>query len=204
MAELLKNIQSYWDMRAGGFSDASMEERKTEPGERWENIFKNSLKTGCHVLDDGCGAGFFTTLLASMGFQVTAVDYSTKMLEEVRRNLETEGLKAELHQMDVQSLEFADNSFDAVVSRNVFWNLEHADKAYEEAYRVLKKDGILILEDGNYYRRFFSDKYQKAYDEFQRGHEKEEQGCHARHNKENVIYNEKNKYDTDEIGRAHV
>ena len=137
MAELLKNIQSYWDMRAGGFSDASMEERKTEPGERWENIFKNSLKTGCHVLDDGCGAGFFTTLLASMGFQVTAVDYSTKMLEEVRRNLETEGLKAELHQMDVQSLEFADNSFDAVVSRNVFWNLEHADKAYEEAYRVL-------------------------------------------------------------------
>lgn len=139
MAELLKNIQSYWDMRAGGFSDASMEERKTEPGERWENIFKNSLKTGCHVLDDGCGAGFFTTLLASMGFQVTAVDYSTKMLEEVRRNLETEGLKAELHQMDVQSLEFADNSFDAVVSRNVFWNLEHADKAYEEAYRVLKR-----------------------------------------------------------------
>ena len=188
MAELLKNIQSYWDMRAGGFSDASMEERKTEPGERWENIFKNSLKTGCHVLDDGCGAGFFTTLLASMGFQVTAVDYSTKMLEEVRRNLETEGLKAELHQMDVQSLEFADNSFDAVVSRNVFWNLEHADKAYEEAYRVLKKDGILILEDGNYYRRFFSDKYQKAYDEFQRGHEKEEQGCHARHNKENVDF----------------
>ena len=43
MAELLKNIQSYWDMRAGVFSDASMEERKTEPGERWENIFKNSL-----------------------------------------------------------------------------------------------------------------------------------------------------------------
>ena len=70
MAELLKNIQSYWDMRAGGFSDASMEERKTEPGERWENIFKNSLKTGCHVLDDGCGAGFFTTLLA--------VDYQNK------------------------------------------------------------------------------------------------------------------------------
>ena len=94
MAELLKNIQSYWDMRAGGFSDASMEERKTEPGERWENIFKNSLKTGCHVLDDGCGAGFFTTLLASMGFQVTAVDYSTKMLEEVRRNLEMEIISA--------------------------------------------------------------------------------------------------------------
>ena len=40
MAELLKDIQTYWDMRAGGFSDASMEERKTEPGKHWENIFR--------------------------------------------------------------------------------------------------------------------------------------------------------------------
>ena len=44
MAELLKDIQTYWDMRAGGFSDASMEERKTEPGKHWENIFRNSLR----------------------------------------------------------------------------------------------------------------------------------------------------------------
>ena len=42
MAELLKNIQSYWDMRAGGFSDASMEERKTEP-ERDGKIFSKIL-----------------------------------------------------------------------------------------------------------------------------------------------------------------
>ena len=92
MAELLKDIQTYWDMRAGGFSDASMEERKTEPGKHWENIFRNSLEEGCTVLDDGCGAGFFTTLLASMGYQVTAVDYSPKMLEEVRKNLDAENL----------------------------------------------------------------------------------------------------------------
>ena len=168
MAELLKDIQTYWDMRAGGFSDASMEERKTEPGKHWENIFRNSLEEGCTVLDDGCGAGFFTTLLASMGYQVTAVDYSPKMLEEVRKNLDAENLKADLKQMDVQNLEFPDNSFDAVVSRNVFWNLEHADKAYEEVSRVLKKGGILILEDGNYYRHYFSEKYEKMYQEFQK------------------------------------
>lgn len=112
--------------------------------------------------------GFFTTLLASMGYQVTAVDYSPKMLEEVRKNLDAENLKADLKQMDVQNLEFPDNSFDAVVSRNVFWNLEHADKAYEEVSRVLKKGGILILEDGNYYRHYFSEKYEKMYQEFQK------------------------------------
>ena len=38
--------------------------------ERDGKIFsKILLKLGCHVLDDGCGAGFFTTLLASMGFR---------------------------------------------------------------------------------------------------------------------------------------
>ena len=73
-----------------------------------------------------------------MGYQVTAVDYSPKMLEEVTKHQEAENLKADLKQMDVQNLEFPDNSFDAVVSRNVFWNLEHADKAYEEVSRVLK------------------------------------------------------------------
>lgn len=189
MSELLKDIQTYWDMRAGGFSDASMEERKTAPGQRWENIFRTSLKEGSKVLDDGCGAGFFTTLLASMDFEVTAVDYSSKMLEQVRNNLAAEKLNADLLQMDVQKLDFPDNSFDAVVSRNVFWNLEHADQAYEEVGRVLKKDGILILEDGNYYRHYFNEKYAKMYQEFQKMHGNEEdQGCHARHNKENVDF----------------
>lgn len=37
MSELLNDIQTYWDMRAGGFSDASMEERKTTPGQRWDS-----------------------------------------------------------------------------------------------------------------------------------------------------------------------
>ena len=189
MSELLNDIQTYWDMRAGGFSDASMEERKTAPGQRWEKIFRNSLKQGSKVLDDGCGAGFFTTLLASMGFQVTAVDYSTRMLEQVKNNLAAEGLKADLLQMDVQKLEFPDNSFDAVVSRNVFWNLEHADQAYEEVSRVLKKDGILILEDGNYYRHYFSAKYEKMYQSFEKLHgDEKNQGCHERHNNENVDF----------------
>ena len=59
MAELLKDIQTYWDMRAGGFLMPVWEEReKTEPGKHWENIFRNSLEEGCTVLDDGCGAGF--------------------------------------------------------------------------------------------------------------------------------------------------
>ena len=41
MAELLKNIQSYWDMRAGGFSDASKKEKQNL--ERDGKIFSKIL-----------------------------------------------------------------------------------------------------------------------------------------------------------------
>lgn len=41
--------------------------------------------------------------------------------------------------MDASHLAFADETFDAVVSRNLTWNLEDPEQAYKEWMRVLKK-----------------------------------------------------------------
>ena len=80
------------------------------------------------------------------------------------------------------------NNVDPVVDKiKVCWQVDDQKDSILLAPNTVEYS-ISNLEDGNYYRRFFSDKYQKAYDEFQRGHEKEEQGCHARHNKENVDF----------------
>lgn len=38
------------------------------------------------VLDVGTGPGFFAIILAELGYQVTAVDYTASMLEEARHN----------------------------------------------------------------------------------------------------------------------
>ena len=43
--------------------------------------------------------------------------------------------------MDAQKLDFEDNTFDVVISRNLTWNLEHPDVAYREWVRVLKVGG---------------------------------------------------------------
>lgn len=187
MSKILEGIQKYWDARSGGFSDASLEELETEPGMRWKRIFGETLDKGNKVLDDGAGAGFFTVLLSSMGYNVTAVDYSAGMIERIKRNLQEKNLTANVFQMDVQALEFKEETFDALVSRNVFWNLEKPEKAYEEAARVLKPGGKLILEDGNFYLRFYHPKYQEAYENMQ-NEEEYAQSCHARHNKENVDF----------------
>ena len=57
--------------------------------------------------------------------------------------------------MDVQKLEFADESFDVVVSRNLTWDLEEPDRAYAEWMRVLRPGGILLNFDANWYAHLF-------------------------------------------------
>ena len=52
--------------------------------------------------------------------------------------------------MDAEDLHFAEGSFDAVVSRNVTWNLPHPDHAYAEWLRVLRKGGVLMNFDAEY------------------------------------------------------
>lgn len=53
--------------------------------------------------------------------------------------------------MDGQNLEFADGTFDVVISRNLTWNLENPQKAYSEWQRVLKEGGVLLNFDANWY-----------------------------------------------------
>ena len=44
---------------------------------------------------------------------------------------------------DAQALDVESNSFDAIVTRNVTWNLPRPDLAYKEWLRVLKPGGVL-------------------------------------------------------------
>lgn len=72
------------------------------------------------------------------GYQVTAVDCTCEMLCKARENAGDCAERIDWRQMDVQRLEFADESFDVVVSRNLTWDLEEPDRAYAEWMRVLK------------------------------------------------------------------
>ena len=68
-------------------------------------------------------------------------------------------------QMDAQNLEFPDETFDAVVSRNLTWNLEKPEKAYEEWMRVLKPEGKMLNYDANWYHHLFDQEKRRAYEE---------------------------------------
>ena len=77
--------------------------------------------------------------------RMTAIDFSPKMLEQAKRKRERKQLDVHLDLMDVQSLAYADNSFDTVIASFVFCSVPQPRKGLKEIYRVLKPGGQLLL-----------------------------------------------------------
>ena len=117
------------------------------------------------MLEVGTGPGFFAILLRELGCDVTAIDLTPAMLEEAKKNAGE--LAGEIHwmEMNAEALGFGDESFDAVVSRNLTWNLPHPDRAYAEWSRVLKPGGLLLNFDANWYACLFDSDAQAAYEQ---------------------------------------
>jgi ubiquinone/menaquinone biosynthesis C-methylase UbiE len=100
--------------------------------------------SGPHILEVGVGTGKNFTFYPA-GAQITAIDFSPKMLAQAQRKRDRKQLAVELTLMDAESICYADNSFDTVVASFVFCSVPHPRKALKELYRVLKPGGQLLL-----------------------------------------------------------
>lgn len=100
------------------------------------------------VLEVGVGTGANLTYYPSEA-EVTGVDFSSGMLKKARAKLEElENRKTiKLVEMDVQELEFPDDSFDFIISTCVYCSVPDPVKGFQEMRRVCKPEGkILMLE----------------------------------------------------------
>ena len=117
--------------------------------EKMDAIFDDNLHGQGSVLELACGTGYYLNHLAKKGYSMTGLEPAQGMRERAQaKNPDVkvvEGIATELP--------FPDNSFDAVVSIELFRYLETVDikKGYEEIMRVLKPGGIMVVTLVNKY-----------------------------------------------------
>jgi len=125
-----------------------------------ELLDRLNLRGDERILDMGCGRGAVLFMAAqhlttgrAVGVDLwRRVDQSGNSLEAAQRNAVAEGVanRVALHTADMTALPFEDDSFDVVVSSFAIHNIGgHAgrDKAIDEAVRVLRPGGRLMIAD---------------------------------------------------------
>jgi ubiquinone/menaquinone biosynthesis C-methylase UbiE len=145
--------------------DASRYDQRWEtPGGRYTaKVQADIVKEVCYrwagksVLEAGCGTGRFSALLSSIGVRLTVVDISPAMLCITRSQLsKLKAQNVEGHiNASIYALPFDDESFQAVLSINVFSHLNYPLIALKELARVLAPGGLCLVNFPNLCSYFF-------------------------------------------------
>ncbi len=94
-----------------------------------------------YVLEYGCGPGSHSFIMASYAKQVTSVDISDYAIKNAQKKAkENNVLNLRFLEMDAESLDFEDKSFDMIYGNAILHHL-NLEKAFKEIERVLKDGG---------------------------------------------------------------
>jgi len=145
-----QHIKRYWDDRAkerGHQKNATVKDWHLRDLET--DVIKRHLKPSDNVLDIGCGNGDPTLECACVVRNIVGIDFSETMVEAAKKKLMTRRVRnAEFLCVDAHDLPYKEGEFDSVIVSRLLINLPtfaSKCKVIDEAERVLKNDGLLLL-----------------------------------------------------------
>ena len=109
---------------------------------------KLALIDAGHVLDAATGRGEFINIIKNSFksyTQIIGIDSSEKSVDIAQKLFPENNI--EIYRMNLEKLDFDDDSFDTVTMSSSLHHLEHPDKVFGELQRVLKPGGRLVLTE---------------------------------------------------------
>lgn len=99
------------------------------------------------VLDVACGEGYGSSIMADVAHSVVGVDISDEAVQHASTAYKKKNLT--FRQGSATNLNFADASFDVVVSFETIEHLAEQAEMLAEIKRVLRPDGVLVISSPN-------------------------------------------------------
>jgi ubiquinone/menaquinone biosynthesis C-methylase UbiE len=113
---------------------------------QWRHKLLQDTKGDVLELAVGAGANF---PFYPSGVRVTATDFSAEMIKKAQEAAKGTRLQVDFILSDIEELEFAEHSFDTIVSTLSFCCYENPSEVLNKLHRWCKPDGqILLLEHG--------------------------------------------------------
>jgi len=137
--------EEYWSK----FANTLDEDQKCIVGEVIQQalIERLSGESGLgELIEFGCGAGFFTKVLAENASHVMATDLSDEMLAVARIQLK-DWQNVIVEKADCEKTDFPSGKFGSVFMANLIHVIEKPSIALQESYRILKDGGLLLIVD---------------------------------------------------------
>jgi ArsR family transcriptional regulator len=143
--EDIAKLIGYSDDEINNFSDANLGLGCGNP------VAFGEIKKGDIVLDLGSGAGFDCFIAARKvgdSGKVIGIDMTPNMIKKAKENAKKYGFKnVDFRYGDIDNLPIRNNSIDIIISNCVINLTPDKLKVFEEAYRVLKKEGKMFVSD---------------------------------------------------------
>lgn len=99
------------------------------------------------LLEIGCGSGYETVEFCQKGADVTAIDLSMGSVKAAKEHCKKNNIQnVVIIQMNAEYLKFKDNTFDRIYINKVLLHT-NKEKVLQECMRVLKKEGILVINE---------------------------------------------------------
>ena len=133
----------FWD-RVAGVYDVFVNVINRRTHQELKEIVSALIEPDDKVLECACGTGLLSAVIAPKCRQLTATDFSAKMLKKAEKNCRAYR-NITYSQADITALPYTDSSFDKVVAGNVIHLLDDPLTALGELNRVLRDGGMLII-----------------------------------------------------------